>query len=74
MDSFDDTTQGGYTGSGTEQPLNTILRGEDVLDEARRVSQRISERVGRAVAPAGPDFDADLSTALATARTLPASR
>ena len=57
MDSFDDTTQGGYTGSGTEQPLNTILRGEDVLDEARRVSQRISERVSRAVAERSPPRD-----------------
>lgn len=33
---------------GTDHALPTILRGEEVLDEAREVAQKISGRVTRA--------------------------
>ncbi|HVK09311.1 MAG TPA: hypothetical protein VM597_11085 [Gemmataceae bacterium] len=34
--------------------MDTIIRGEDVLDEARQVSRKISERVSRAVTERRP--------------------
>ena len=32
-----------------DRAVDTIIRGEDVLEEARQVSQKISERVSRAI-------------------------
>ena len=34
---------------GPDRAIPTILRGEEVLDEARVISQKISDRVARAV-------------------------
>jgi hypothetical protein len=39
---------------GADRAVDAIIRGEDVLDEAREVAQKISGRVSRAVTERQP--------------------
>jgi hypothetical protein len=55
MDTQRDATSSGRTEG--ESAITTIVRGEEVLEEAREVAQKISGRVSRAITERVPADD-----------------